>query len=204
MVKALSIIVGPATLRRAAVSAAGRFDRSRQRSKTSGSRRKSRHAKDAVQMTRVTDAVEKGFCSSDRVRLIQDHKQMRNLDPTTRLPDSFISNSNSTVRLRCLFRQASVKSVDLVTSVACRLNLHTGRTVPRSNATRRSRDMACRCAMLSEPEASVTLVSRLRRPRWARCDRCPSRTRKSDRCGWYALLHCVHRPTPDVLAPLEV
>ena len=37
-------------------------------------------------MTRVTDAVEKGFCSSDRVRLIQDHKQMRNLDSTTRLP----------------------------------------------------------------------------------------------------------------------
>jgi hypothetical protein len=33
----------------------------------------------ALEMTRLTDAVEKRFCSSERATLIQDQEQMRNL-----------------------------------------------------------------------------------------------------------------------------
>ena len=73
------------------------------------------------------------------------------------LSEMMIANRHAAVECRL-----RVKSVDLATSVACRLNLQyrTYRS-GAANATRRSRDMACRRAMLSEPEGSVTLVSRL-------------------------------------------
>src|SRR5215208_3678861 len=60
----------------------------------------------------ATDAVEKGFFSFDRVRLIQDQAQARNVDSKSSPPDSIVAFSYSTASARRLFRQHRPKAVD--------------------------------------------------------------------------------------------